>query len=242
MSPDQVALTKRIMDQIENLRGIDGSSRREMLYSIVEMLESMEKSRFFFKQIRNGTQLSNGDGFSGAAHCEVLLGALISMVRTSPSTLPEDVRRELSVSHIISTFLPYPSDILQNVGDIIGISKPSCPVCLEVLSTLSNSFIFRGSHNTISKCTLPTWLPIDVIDSVAKTFGAQLREDLVRLVGRRDIPTLCRPKSSQSETLSLDSNDGSTKELFVHRNEDVSREEYYARAREFTNQKSPCIS
>ena len=245
MSPDQEELTERIIGKIEELKGIgDGSSTRGLLYSIFEMLESMEASSLFIKRLRGGSALSTGDRFSGVPHCEILLAALISMAdsETSPLTLSDDVRQELSVSHIISTFLSYPSHILQNVGHIIGISKPSCPVCLEVLSTLSNTFIFRGSHSTLSACTLPTWLPIDVIDGAVKTFGAQLREDLVRLVGRQDIPKLVRPKTSQSETLSLESVDGSTKELFVHRNEDDSREEYYARARESNNQKSPCIS
>jgi hypothetical protein len=88
-------------------------------------------------------------------------------------------------------------------------------------------FIFRGSHSTISPCTLPEWLPKDVIDAVAKTFGAQLKEDLVKLVGRQKILMQGRPKTSQSGTLSMDSNDGSTEDLYGRRNME-NREQYYA--------------
>lgn len=103
---------------------------------------------------------------------------------------------------------------------------------MEVLTTLnympdSVPFIFRGSHSEISACTLPTWLPIEVIEEVIKTFGAQLKLDLVNLVGRENIQLQVRPKTSQSDTLSMDSNDGSTQDPFGRKNLD-SREEYYA--------------
>lgn len=55
-----------------------------------------------------------------------------------------------------------------------------------------------------------------------KTFGGMLREDLVSLVRRQNTSITRRPKTSQSDTLSMDSNDGSTKELFHN------REEYYS--------------
>lgn len=127
--PDQGELTDHISSKIGQLRNMnDGSckpSRLELLYSIVEMLESLDVSSLIFKKLRVGTALSNGNHFSGVPHCEILLAALIAMAKTSPLTLPEDVQQELSVSHIISTFLSYPSDILQNAGHVLDMSKES---------------------------------------------------------------------------------------------------------------------
>jgi hypothetical protein len=230
LSPDQAEITKRIRSMIKNLELMNGDdkSRRDLLYKILGLLDSLSVSALFFRKLRKGAPLSSETSFSGAHHCEILLASLIAMAESSPSTLPKDVLQELLVSHIISIVLSYPSDALQNAGRVLGISKPSCPVCFEVLMTpgwLSKQFIFRGSHNTISKCTLPIWLPDEVIVSVAKKFGAQLKDDLVRLVKRGESEILpSRPKTAQSDTLSIDSKDGSTRNPY----NDDDRDGYYA--------------
>jgi hypothetical protein len=230
LSPDQAEITKHIRSMIKNLELMNGDdkSRRDLLYKILGLLDSLSVSALFFRKLRKGAPLSSETSFSGAHHCEILLASLIAMAESSPSTLPKDVLQELLVSHIISIVLSYPSDALQNAGRVLGISKPSCPVCFEVLMTpgwLSKQFIFRGSHNTISKCTLPIWLPDEVIVSVAKKFGAQLKDDLVRLVKRGESEILpSRPKTAQSDTLSIDSKDGSTRNPY----NDDDRDGYYA--------------
>ena len=43
----------------------------------------------------------------------------------------------------------------------------------------SQSFIVKGFHNTVSACSLPEWLPIDVIDYINNHFGTLLRKELV---------------------------------------------------------------
>ena len=109
MSPDQDELTCRISMKINQLKkNVDdkssnsesSESNRELLYSIAELLESLSVSSLFFKKLRGGSALSTGQNFSGVPHCEILLAALIVMAKTSPPlTLPENVRKELSVSH-----------------------------------------------------------------------------------------------------------------------------------------------
>jgi hypothetical protein len=111
ISPDQDELTKCIRSKIEELRGIDDESpkspesRRDYLYSIAEMLESLRKSSLFFKKLRSGSALSEGNKFTDPPHCEILLASLIVMAKSSPSLLPPDILQELSVSHIIQVVI-----------------------------------------------------------------------------------------------------------------------------------------
>ena len=227
LSPDQAEITKLIGTKIGELKltNLDDDSRYKLLYEIMGLLDSLNESSRFFKKLRSAA-LSNGTGFDGAHHCEILLASLIAMAESPSSMLPKDVLQDLSVSHVIFIVLSYPSDALQNAGRVLGISKPSCPVCYAVLTTpgwLSKPFIFRGFHSTISTCTLPIWLPNDVIVSVAKNFGTQLKADLVKLVRRRESDVLpSRPKTAQSDTLSMDSKDGSTSNPYDN------RDAYYA--------------
>jgi len=65
----------------------------------------------------------------------------------------------------------------------------------------------RGSHGAVSGCTLPLWTPSDIVDSMNEKFGLILRQDLVTLMNGRRIRNRC--KSTGSETLSLDSSEGS---------------------------------
>lgn len=109
MSPDQGEITRCISNKIQQLKNIDdepskssdSESRRDLLYSIVEMLESLAKSTSFFKKLRQGSALSTGARFEGAPHCEVILAASIFMAKKPSSTWPEDsdALQELSVSH-----------------------------------------------------------------------------------------------------------------------------------------------
>ncbi|KAF8964834.1 hypothetical protein BDZ97DRAFT_1757742 [Flammula alnicola] len=48
-------------------------------------------------------------------------------------------------------------------------------------------FTVRGSHNTITACTLPTWISGHIVDSMNKSFGGQLRQELVDLIDRSEL-------------------------------------------------------
>lgn len=73
ISHDHAELTKCIRSKIEQLRNkLDDESskpsRRELLYSIVGMLESLGRSSLFFKKLRGGTALSMGKRFTDVPH------------------------------------------------------------------------------------------------------------------------------------------------------------------------------
>lgn len=92
-------------------------------------------------------------------------------------------------------------------GPIIGVSKRCCPPCQYLLSLLSTKglpFIVRGSHNTVTACTLPGWLPMDIVDSMNKYFGDQLRRELVTLMDSSSFMRM-RAQSNGSHRLSSDS-------------------------------------
>ena len=76
-------------------------------------------------------------------------------------------------------------------------------------------FLVRGNHSTISACTLPPWIPSEIVDTMNETFGALLRSDLVALMHENNTCFRNRCNSTGSETLSLDSSAGSDME-FTH--------------------------
>ena len=99
-----------------------------------------------------------------------------------------------------------PHSLQKGFGPIIGISKQSCPVCLKLLSLLIGlKFIVRGSHNTITPCSLPAWLPSHVVDSMNEFFGGQLRRELLELMDRTEV-IRTRKDSTGSHRLSADIN------------------------------------
>ena len=68
-------------------------------------------------------------------------------------------------------------------------------------------FIIKGSHTCISACTLPTWLPADIVDSMNQEFGSMLREELVTLMERSQLELLKHVDSNGSGESSLGSSD-----------------------------------
>ena len=44
-----------------------------------------------------------------------------------------------------------------------------------------HKFIITGRHSTITPCTLPEWLPADIIKKMTVEFGGRLRRELVKL-------------------------------------------------------------
>jgi hypothetical protein len=61
----------------------------------------------------------------------------------------------------------------------IGVSKCCCPVCLVLLRCLgcdipSEPIRILGSHRKVTGCTLPPWLPSEVIDKVLELFEQEM--------------------------------------------------------------------
>jgi hypothetical protein len=65
-------------------------------------------------------------------------------------------------------------------------------------------FIVRGSHNTVTPCTLPNWLPGHIVDSMNMHFGNRLRGELIDLMNRTGFLRR-RTQSTGSGRLSSDS-------------------------------------
>ena len=42
-------------------------------------------------------------------------------------------------------------------------------------------FIIKGFHSTVSACTLPSWLPSFIIDSMILHFATELRQEFIDL-------------------------------------------------------------
>ena len=84
------------------------------------------------------------------------------------------------------TYFYYQSHFLwKGFGRIVGISKRCCPTCQQLLLLLGTGkapFVIRGSHSTVTACTLPTWLPAHVVDSMNNIFGDRLRWELLNLI------------------------------------------------------------
>lgn len=73
--------------------------------------------------------------------------------------------------------------MIQDFDPIIGVSKRCCPVCYHLLSLIAGqdkNFVVQGSHKTVSPCTLPVWLPENIVDSMNIDFGQQLRHELIK--------------------------------------------------------------
>ena len=83
-----------------------------------------------------------------------------------------------------------------------------CEHLLHLLTgDTSPRFILRGSHNTVTPCTLPTWLPERLVDLMNDFFGAQLRQELIDLMGRSEL-LRNRAHSTGSQRLSFESEGG----------------------------------
>jgi hypothetical protein len=91
-------------------------------------------------------------------------------------------------------------------GSYIGVSKRCCPVCTVALNFLSHAkgsssdkFYIRGSHTTVSGCTLPAFLPRHIRSEIGLLFGARLRVALEGLYNRHTFAK--RPTSAESHKI-----------------------------------------
>ena len=96
--------------------------------------------------------------------------------------------------------------LYQDYGRVIGVSKRCCPTCHSLLSLLANDrerpFLVKGSHSTVTACTLPPWLPSDVVDDMNQIFGGHLGRELVKIY--ESPSTRSRSLSTGSQRLSSD--------------------------------------
>jgi hypothetical protein len=65
------------------------------------------------------------------------------------------------------------------------VSKRCCPVC-DALLWFLEGFYGRhvdtlGSHRKITPCTLPPWLPDDILNAVVRRFESKLYDALIQL-------------------------------------------------------------
>ena len=71
----------------------------------------------------------------------------------------------------------------------MGVSNDCCPTCkhfLSLLTDINQPFIVRGSHNTVTACSLPIWTPEHIVDLMNEAFGSQLRQELIDFMDRSE--------------------------------------------------------
>jgi hypothetical protein len=80
-----------------------------------------------------------------------------------------------------------------------------CAHLLELLKTHDGKrLITRGQHSKITACSLPEWLPADIVKMMIMEFGGRLRKELVELQKRSEVLRL-RASSNDTQRMSQDS-------------------------------------
>jgi hypothetical protein len=82
---------------------------------------------------------------------------------------------------------------IQSVRSLLRrLNHSTTSVCTHLLtsvlprsSTDKRSFVIRGSHTTITGCSLPDGLPLTVLRTMVSFFGDQLRKVLIELLEER---------------------------------------------------------
>ncbi|KAF8952139.1 hypothetical protein BDZ97DRAFT_1745881 [Flammula alnicola] len=185
---------KRLKD--DHLKNALANEIAKEIKSLHGMSDELSDSDRFFLNLNNKL-------FTGTLHCEACLATLLpAFTRDIPT---DDIKyKEIKILQEMQTY-----------GPVIGVSKRCCPACATFLKTLmkdrKGDFFVRGSHGTVSACTLPLWTPSNIVDSMNERFGLMLRQDLVTLMNEDKAKSRFRDrcKSTGSETLSLDSSEGS---------------------------------
>ncbi|KAM6499275.1 hypothetical protein JOM56_004783 [Amanita muscaria] len=195
-------ITEKMKYLKENIQHDPQLSDAPSIPEIIEMLETLEKNVQLHNMLKQGSKLSRGTGFKGRQHCELSLATLISI-----SGKPRQ-NNGLVGNALLDKIAEY--------GLVLGVSKRCCPVCAHVLAILKSKderpFIFKGHHSTVTACTLPEWLPKEVINKVVSEFGGRLRRELVKLKQRTEI-VRARTHSVDSRRLSVDSMEPPTSDV-----------------------------
>jgi hypothetical protein len=86
----------------------------------------------------------------------------------------------------------------------IGVSKRCCPVCTRLLGLLfpNDRMDICGTHRTVYPCSLPPWLPQDIVEKMVSIYEDELRTILHDLVqehhGSRRLSGDSKPASIHS--------------------------------------------
>ena len=82
-------------------------------------------------------------------------------------------------------------------------------------------FILRGSHQTLSPCTLPKWAPESVARNAIQYYRERLRDGLEKIMQTSTaLRSRTRVRSSQSDSLSGDSHEDQSHNFSTKRYKD----------------------
>jgi hypothetical protein len=163
-------------------------------------IKTIVQSGCFFGALASKTHEMD---FGGSLHCEAFLASTLG----ETANVSEGLVEQMKVGYFSSSFLSPESHLLRKgMGSTIGVSKCCCPTCGHLLALLQKGrpqFIVRGTHNTITACTLPTWLPEHIVDSMNDFVGGLLRQEFIRLMDR---PQLLPRRAESTGSRKLSSN------------------------------------
>jgi hypothetical protein len=107
-----------------------------------------------------------------------------------------------------SRWPPLISLVVQDPNErAIGVSKPCCPACSELLAILSddddsnNGFVVHGCHITVLPMELPSWLPVPVLQAMVARFKGHLRVALIGLSETYSPPKVSPLRSTVSDDI-----------------------------------------
>ena len=87
------------------------------------------------------------------------------------------------------------------------MSKRCCPVCAFLLHLLNihcgTKFVVSDEHSNISACSLPEWLPGNIVRLMVEEFSRRLREELNKLTANNNLRG--RVGTSDTARISIDS-------------------------------------
>jgi hypothetical protein len=173
---------------------------------VSSVVTAISQSATFFNALAS---MQPDNDFRGTLHCEAFLVSLLHDAAISN----QGFAAQMKVGYFFSSRSSQGSHCLwKDAGSTIGVSKGCCPTCRHLIFLLGNArpqpfqYTVRGNHNTITACTLPAWLPENIVDSMNSFVGKLLRRELILLKARTDLSRR-RAESSGSRRLSSDSAD-----------------------------------
>jgi hypothetical protein len=166
---------------------IQDTADRSHLANLDKIIESLAKSMGSVPQ---------PSAFLGTYHCEAILASLMRL-KKCPFGVSNEVFSKVKVRLLISNFsyVQMSNELQKCSRYYIGVSKPSCPVCIQLLYLLrgqEDCLAVWAAHSMVSACALPHWLPIDIIREMVRFFEAKLVQIL---------PSLCREPRQRCDSL-----------------------------------------
>jgi hypothetical protein len=202
---------KNLLEELEELNVSSSQpAQPEVFVPIAKAIELMLKGNQlkFFRFLHDVDNKKTPFEFGGTMHCEVCLASLLVHSKVGTIHGYEALRAQLKVGLLFPTCLSsyFYFLLYQGFGRVMGVSKRCCPMCRSLLSLLANDkelpFLVKGSHTTVSACTLPPWLPSNIVDAMNQIFGSRLRKELIKIC--KSPSTRFRSPSSASRRISSD--------------------------------------